>query len=448
MPIPFDQLVYGQTYFWRVTYFDAQGHPSIVSAQSSFIYGAAAPAAGNLVINEVLANNRGVVVNGGRFPDYIELKNNTATAIDIGTWALSDDPLVTNKYVFPVGTSVPANGYLVVWCDNDSLAPGLHCGFALNASGETLTLTQGGAIRDSITFGPQAADLSIGRNPDGTGGFALNDPTPNATNNLKAPLGQPTNLRINEWMAETSSDDWFEIYNPDPLPVQIGNLFLSDTPSLPILTKIPALSFIGAKGFADFIADGSKQGTNHVDFRLSAGGDDLVLTAANGVTAITVTSFGPQQPDVSQGRLPDGAAPIVSFPQTPTRGASNYAPTSVVFNEALTSSTAPLEDAIELLNPTGNPVDISGWWLSDDPTNLQKYQIPNGTILAPGGIQSLLRESIQSDTGFGEQLLDQFARRRARSLRHRRHRRADRFSRATRFRRRPGWRPIWTGRDE
>jgi hypothetical protein len=106
---------------------------------------------GNLVINEVLANNRTAVLNGGRRPDYIELKNNSAAAIDISGYGFSDDPLLPGKFVFPAGTTVVAGGYLIVWCDNDSLAPGLHSGFALDSGGETLTLTQGGTIVDSIT---------------------------------------------------------------------------------------------------------------------------------------------------------------------------------------------------------------------------------------------------------------------------------------------------------
>ena len=401
LPIPFEQLVYGQTYSWRVTYFDAQGHPSIVSAETRFGYGASSPVAGNLVINEILADNRLAVVNGGRHPDYIELANVTSTATDVGGWALSDDPLIPTKYVFPAGSSVPANGYLVVWCDNDTLAPGLHSGFALDASGETVTLAQDGSIKDSVTFGPQAPDSSIGRSPDATGGFALNNPTPAAANNLKAPLGSVANLRVNEWMADTNGEDWFELYNSDPLPVQIGNLYLSDTPSLPTITKIPALSFIAGGGFADFLADGSSAGANHCNFRLSTGGESILVTNVNGTSAIDLITFGQQQTDVSEGRLPDGGTAVVSFPQTPSRGASNYLPASVVINEALTASTAPLEDAIELFNPTAAPVNIGGWWLSNDSSNLRKFQIAAGTTVAPGGFLVFYENQFNPTPGIG-----------------------------------------------
>src|SRR6185369_15671725 len=54
LPIPFGQLTYGQVYFWRVTYFDALGHPSISSAERSFSYGPTSTGAGNVVLNEVM----------------------------------------------------------------------------------------------------------------------------------------------------------------------------------------------------------------------------------------------------------------------------------------------------------------------------------------------------------------------------------------------------------
>ena len=42
------------------------------------------------------------------------------------------------------------------------------------------------------------------------------------------------------------------------------------------------------------------------------------------------------------------------------------------------------EDWIELLNTSGSPVSLTGWYLSDKPTNLTKWPIPSGTIAANG----------------------------------------------------------------
>ena len=74
----------------------------------------------------------------------------------------------------------------------------------------------------------------------------------------------------------------------------------------------------------------------------------------------------------------------MSFPDTATPGESNYLPIpNVVINEVLTHSDEPLEDAIEVHNLSAAPVDISGWYLSDSRTFLEKFRIPDGTVLAP-----------------------------------------------------------------
>jgi hypothetical protein len=41
-------------------------------------------------------------------------------------------------------------------------------------------------------------------------------------------------------------------------------------------------------------------------------------------------------------------------------------------------------DAIELHNPSPSAIDIGGWFLSDTSTQLRKFQIPPGTVLAAG----------------------------------------------------------------
>ncbi len=396
-PVPFDSLTYGQTYYWRASYIDSNGHTSVVSPETSFSYGTASTTAGTLVLNEVLADNRTAALNGTANPDYVEIKNNGTTAYTLDGLALSDDPANLTKFVFPAGTSLAAGARLIVWCDGDTAAPGLHSGFGLNAEeGETLLLLNGSTIVDSVLFGPQAPDVSIGRVTDGTGSWTANKPTP-GTANSAATLGATTTLKVNEWMASPASgDDWFEIYNPDANPVAMAGLYLSDTPSTPAITQIPVLSFIAGKGFTRFYADGSTAGGNHANFKLSGSGENLVLTAANAATTIDTITFGAQTTNVSQGRLPDGGSTITSFVNTPSPARANYLQAAVVINEVLANAANAADVSVELLNTSGSAVDISGWWLSNDAASLQKYQFPAGTSLAVGAYKVVNAATLSS----------------------------------------------------
>ncbi len=338
------------------------------------------PSLGNqIAINEIAANP-------AIGADWIELKNVTGSAVDISGWGLTDDILVPNRYTFPASTTIAAGAYLRVFFDNDITLGAYVTGFGLSAGGQNLLVTQGvNNIRDYVAFGPQARGFTIGRVSDGTGAFTLTTPTPNATNSAAVTLGSTATLRVNEWMAQPAhGDDWFEIYNGDALPVSIAGLWLSDIPATPRITQIPALSYIAGKGFADFRADGSNDGFDHADFKLSAGGDNLIISNAAGTATIDSLAITSGGTNVSRGRFPDGAATLANFPLTESRGLSNWLESSVVVNDALSNSVLPFEDSIELRNPTGSAVDISGWWLSDDKSARQKFQIPNGTTIAAG----------------------------------------------------------------
>lgn len=347
--------------------------------------------AAEVVINEVMADNHAAVVNAGDYPDWIELYNTTDQMVNLGGWSLTDDLTFPGRFVFPANTLIAAKGYLLVWCDSATAAPGLHTGFALDNLGQTLGLFSPQLpprLVDSVAFGHQLEDLSIGRVPDGSGAFVLTQPTAVKANQAQS-TGPASGLRINEWMADPDSgDDWFELYNPSALPVPLAGLWLSDKLNNPANTQIPSQTYIAANEFLRFWADQHPEdGSTHVDFKLSNEGESIGLFTASGQPIDTV-SFGPQTTDVSQGRLPDGTATVVAFPTSATPGESNYLPlTSVLINEVLSHTDPPFEDAIELYNPSPTAVPIGGWYLSNNRHEPKKYQIPAGVSVPPGGFQ-------------------------------------------------------------
>ena len=351
-------------------------------------------AQGDLVINELLAENQSTPEPDGSTPDWAELYNSSTGNLDLGDLSLTDDLTNPRRWVFAPGTVLPGRSHLRIWFDPSRPASSTNTGYGLKAAGDSLYLfnspANGARLMDAISFGVQAADFSIGRVPSGSTNWVLNLPSPGTTNSA-APLAAATVLRINEWMANPASgDDWFELFNPASNPVALADLWLSDslgTPANRMKQRIPRLSFIGvgSAAYALFQADGNPQnGPDHVNFSLAASGESIGVSLANG-TLIDGISFGAQAEGVSEGRFPDGASDIRRFPQTASAGAMNWLPIPVlVINEVLTHTDPPLEDAIELFNPGSTPVAIGGWYLSNTKANYRKYQIPAGVTIPPG----------------------------------------------------------------
>ncbi|MCP5526746.1 MAG: lamin tail domain-containing protein [Verrucomicrobiales bacterium] len=138
-------------------------------------------------INEFVARNRLSLRDGrGDTPDWIELYNPGASAVDLAGYGLSDDPARPMRWVFP-SVTIPAHGYLLVRASgrNESIdaAGGLHANFQLDAEGEGLWLTaaDGATTLDAVERYPaQDEDLAYGRTLDGE--WAFLEPTPGALN--------------------------------------------------------------------------------------------------------------------------------------------------------------------------------------------------------------------------------------------------------------------------
>lgn len=344
-------------------------------------------------INEVLASNLTIPASDFSVTDWVELYNSTAQSVDLSDASLSDDAATPRKWIFPTGTSIPANGYLVVLLDSGraaSTSPSspLNAGFSVKASGDTVFLYgkgASGALLDSVQFGLQAGDLSIGRLSRGWGAA---QPTPGAEN-IAAQLGDASGVKVNEWMASPSSgDDWFELYNSGNLPVALGGLYLTDTLANKTNSIIPPLSYLGVGpgAYVRIWADSNPdKGADHANFKLSGSGEAIGVFSSTG-NQIDYITFQQQTSDVSQGRLPDGSANIASFPNSATPGEPNLLQyTNLWVNELLSHTDPPFEDAVEFYNPTDSAVDISGWYLSNSKTRPKRYRLPPNSIVQPKG---------------------------------------------------------------
>lgn len=142
----------------------------------------------SVVINEFLASNTSTLADPqGEFDDWIELRNLTGSTVNLTGLYLTDEPANPRKWPFPSGTTIAANGYLLVWADEDGLAtPGLHASFKLSGSGEQILLIDTDAnnnqVLDSITFGAQTTDVSYGRTAADADVWSTMTPTPEVVN--------------------------------------------------------------------------------------------------------------------------------------------------------------------------------------------------------------------------------------------------------------------------
>ncbi|MFK7982078.1 MAG: CotH kinase family protein [Saprospiraceae bacterium] len=133
----------------------------------------------DVVINEFMASNDATVADQDEeFDDWIELFNTTNSDIDLTGYFLSDNSENLDKYDIPDGTIISANGYLIVWADEDGMQEGLHANFKLSAGGEELFLVNPDTlVIDEITFGEQQTDVAYARIPNGIGAFDFKTPT-------------------------------------------------------------------------------------------------------------------------------------------------------------------------------------------------------------------------------------------------------------------------------
>jgi hypothetical protein len=142
-------------------------------------------------------------------------------------------------------------------------------------------------------------------------------PTPGAANSSGVSALRGV-LFINEFMASNQStisdeagdfDDWVELYNADTASVRLTNLYLTDDLRTEKKWALPDTSIAAGAYLLIWADNETGEGALHAAFNLgAAAGEQVGLFESSGSHMLVVdsVSFGPQKPDTSYGRIPDG----------------------------------------------------------------------------------------------------------------------------------------------
>ena len=201
--------------------------------------------------------------------------------------------------------------------------------------------------------------------------------------------------------------EYLELFNAGSLPADLsgatfsaGLVFTFPTPftvqpkDRAVIARNPTL-LAARYGTVPGLVPGSYTGA------LNNGGESVILNAFNG-TVLAQVKYGvdgawPARPAGNGGSIelidPAGdpaaaenwRASAEYFGSPGVAGAG--VPNRVVVNELLAHTDPPLEDAVELFNRTDQPIDVGGWFLSNDLADPFRFRIPTGTVVPPRGFR-------------------------------------------------------------
>lgn len=359
-------------------------------------------------ISEIMSSNNSYPFPDGSRPDWVELVNVSAAAVDISGWGLSDSA-ASVRYAFPAGTVLSPGEYKVVPCDGNAGkgADSAHFGVSSTA-GETVFLTypDGTLCAAAITAaaGPDAAlvydggvTAAVSRTP--TPGFA-NDEAGLAAYRAAAEQAVGAGLILSEVMPNNActvatSDgrflDWVELYNAGARPVDLSGFCLSDREDDLTRFVLPAVSLApGEYALVYCSKEGAGAGSDVLaPFGLSAKGGTVLLSAVTGAVVDSVTYLA-MEDDRAMARMEQGGFRETDFPTPgfPNTGAgykaflTSWVPEGLYISEAMPSNRTVARtggayyDWVELCNGLSEPVSLQAYTLTDDPAVPDKYTLP------------------------------------------------------------------------
>ncbi len=219
-----------------------------------------------------------------------------------------------------------------------------------------------------------------------------------------------TEIRISEVMTDNTLFapaangkyyDWIELYNSGENVVDLSGCYLSDNENK--LEKYMIEELVMSPGDIELIymsrlSGVDENGIIHTNFALSSLGETIYLSDGNG-TILSVLTVPESAGNISYGILDDK----LMWMSTPTPGRANSGKSSediadleyeiieIRINEYMTDNRSIIYDCegdyndwIELYNGTKESIDLSGYTVTDNELNTDKWEFPEGTVLEEG----------------------------------------------------------------
>ncbi len=215
----------------------------------------------------------------------------------------------------------------------------------------------------------------------------------------------PDGITINEIMTnnisavETQSgkyQNWIEFYNANNIDIDLTDFKLEIEQSASLQTfNFPINSVVKANSYRVFSFDKTLSATTHnIDFDVTPAAGKIRLLYANNEVLADEVVFPALPINNSYAELDNVSDNWITF-TIHTYNASNLGMEKLVtifINEFMPKNDSTwadeygeYEDWIELFNPNNFEVDLSGYFLSDELEELDKWEIPDGIVIEPNG---------------------------------------------------------------
>jgi hypothetical protein len=321
-------------------------------------------------INEVMPRNTQTILDpaDGQSDPWFELFNAGLRPVDIGGLYLTDSLGAPTRYRIPDGAVLPALGAMLFWADGQPGQGSNHVNFRLSPEGGHIYLIDrnGTTLVDTAAYSLLAEDTALGRFPDYNGQWLeLRQPTPDQPNRLLAPTISDVSLT--------------------PRFPQVGDAvtvtaMVSDDGQISLVELVYTAD--GQTVTLPMFDDG-----NHGDGQASDG------------------RYGAQIPAFAHGRLVtyyirtvDDYGRIAFDPPAAAVLTHRYrvglAQAPIIISEFMADNATTIEDPdepgeypdwIELTNLGEEPVNLNGFYLTDNLLRPTKFRISADIIVAPGG---------------------------------------------------------------